>query len=109
LLFNIGQTLSFTIFSPFMLLGMYAAWRTRDPQMRLRGYMVSPEPVLMTLLFVAFYTVLHVLTWAMPRYRLPVDAVLVSFAALGLLVAWQWLEGRIGKIRKSETKVSSLP
>jgi hypothetical protein len=33
----------------------------------------------------AFYTLLHILTWAMIRYRLPVDAVLVIFAALALV------------------------
>jgi hypothetical protein len=30
----------------------------------------------------AFYSVLHVLTWAMLRYRLPVDAVLLIVAAV---------------------------
>lgn len=39
-------------------------------------------------LFIAFYTLLHVLTWAMVRYRLPVDAVLLPFAALGIAEAW---------------------
>jgi hypothetical protein len=33
----------------------------------------------------AFYSLLHILTWAMPRYRLPVDAVALPFAALGIL------------------------
>jgi hypothetical protein len=37
------------------------------------------------MLFMAFYSMLHVLTWAMSRYRLPVDAVALPFAALALL------------------------
>ncbi|MCP4166457.1 MAG: hypothetical protein GY759_11250 [Chloroflexi bacterium] len=39
--------------------------------------------------FIGFYSLLHILTWAMTRYRLPVDAVLLIFAALALLDLWQ--------------------
>jgi hypothetical protein len=35
-------------------------------------------------LFIIFYSLLHIFTWAMPRYRLPVDAVAMPFAALAL-------------------------
>ena len=38
----------------------------------------------MTLTFVLFYSVLHILTWAMSRYRLPVDAVLLIYAAAAI-------------------------
>ena len=38
----------------------------------------------MTLLFILFYSVLHILTWAMSRYRLPADAVLLIYAAVGI-------------------------
>ena len=45
---------------------------------------------------IAFYTMLHVLTWAMVRYRLPVDAALLPFAALALHALYargrRWLE-----------------
>jgi hypothetical protein len=34
--------------------------------------------------FVAVYTGIHLLSWALVRYRLPVDAVLLVFAAFGL-------------------------
>jgi hypothetical protein len=30
------------------------------------------------------YTAIHLLSWALIRYRLPVDAVLLPFAAVGL-------------------------
>ena len=36
------------------------------------------------LAFMVFYTLLHVFTWAMPRYRLPVDAAGLPFAGLAL-------------------------
>jgi hypothetical protein len=32
----------------------------------------------------AVYTLIHLLTWALIRYRLPVDSVLVLFAAIAL-------------------------
>jgi len=35
-------------------------------------------------LFIGVYTAIHLLSWALIRYRLPVDAVLIVFAAYGL-------------------------
>jgi hypothetical protein len=42
----------------------------------------SPAGLLLT--FSIIYTSVHLLTWALIRYRLPVDAVLLPFAALAL-------------------------
>jgi uncharacterized protein (DUF983 family) len=36
-------------------------------------------------MFVIVYTGIHLLTWTLVRYRLPVDAVLVIFAGLALV------------------------
>jgi hypothetical protein len=47
------------------------------------------------LLFALFYSVLHVLTWAFPRYRLPVDAVLMPFAALAIVALITLLAGKL--------------
>jgi hypothetical protein len=44
----------------------------------------STSPTALLLLFIAFYFLLHILTWAMTRYRLPVDAVAIVFAALAI-------------------------
>ncbi|QLQ08012.1 MAG: hypothetical protein HZY76_19795 [Anaerolineae bacterium] len=44
----------------------------------------SPRRFLLLYLFVAVYSLLHIFTWAMSRYRLPVDAVLLLFAALSI-------------------------
>ena len=41
------------------------------------------------ILFALVYTALHLLTWALIRYRLPVDAVLVPFAAFSLCHLFQ--------------------
>lgn len=35
--------------------------------------------------FITLYTAIHLLSWALIRYRLPVDAVLIIFAALGIV------------------------
>jgi hypothetical protein len=37
------------------------------------------------MLFASIYTLIHLLSWALIRYRLPVDAVLLIFAALALV------------------------
>ena len=47
------------------------------------GYF-STSALTLTLTFVLFYSVLHIATWAMSRYRLPVDAVLLIYAAAGI-------------------------
>jgi hypothetical protein len=75
LLHNIGRVGSFGLFLPFILYGLYLA--TQNSRLITRNSLLF--------LFVAFYTLLHVLTWAMVRYRLPVDAVLIVLAAMALL------------------------
>lgn len=88
LLHNLGRIGSFGLLLPFILYGLYLASRDRR--------LVRQNSLL--LLFAAFYTLLHLLTWAMVRYRLPVDAVLMPLAALALLDlsarARRWLSTR---------------
>jgi hypothetical protein len=74
LLHNIGRTGSFGLLLPFLLYGLVLAVR-RD------GFV---QRYALVFLFAGFYTVLHLLTWAMVRYRLPVDAALMPLAALGV-------------------------
>ncbi|MBN1934411.1 MAG: glycosyltransferase family 39 protein [Anaerolineae bacterium] len=75
LLHNIGRVGSFGLFLPFMVYGIVLAFRS--PLFIKRNGLL--------LLFCVFYTVLHLFTWAMVRYRLPIDVVLIPFAALGLI------------------------
>ena len=63
---------------------------------RLIGY----GTLALVLLFMAFYSLLHILTWAMPRYRLPVDAVALPFAALALVALVRALRRRSGRVLK---------
>lgn len=75
LLHNIGRTVSFGLLLPFLLYGLVLALRC--PPFRARNALLF--------LFAAFYTVLHLLTWAMVRYRLPVDAALIPLAGLAVV------------------------
>jgi hypothetical protein len=75
LLHNLGRVGSFGLFLPFMLYGLFLSFRQPDFVKRNR----------LLYLFILIYTLLHLLTWAMVRYRLPVDAVLILFAGIGLV------------------------
>ncbi len=94
LLHNIGRTGSFGLFLPFMVYGLYLSGK-REKRKEKKGVRnesgVSPSLTLpftsassLLYLFMVVYTVLHILTWAMVRYRLPVDAVALPFAALAI-------------------------
>jgi hypothetical protein len=78
---NIGRILSFAIFLPIMLYGLWLSF----PDWR-RYWLLY--------VFIAFYSFMHILTWAMIRYRLPVDAVLLLFAALALTDLYHRLPAR---------------
>ena len=78
LLHNLGRVGSFGLVLPFMVCGVILA---------IRDGRVFRENVLL-FLFVVFYSLLHIMTWAMVRYRLPVDAVMMPFAAWGLAEGW---------------------
>jgi 4-amino-4-deoxy-L-arabinose transferase-like glycosyltransferase len=82
---NLVRTLSFGVLLPFVLAGL---WRSgRDFVSRLLGrrkYQGVPGRGLLCA-FAAVYSLVHLLSWALVRYRLPVDAVLVIFAAAGVV------------------------
>lgn len=70
----VGRIVGYGLYAPFMLYGLILA--LASPRTR--------EGSHLALLFMLCYSVLHVLTWAMVRYRLPVDAVAMPFVALAL-------------------------
>jgi hypothetical protein len=81
---NISRAGGFGLLLPFMLYGL------------VRAFIPGPEtpkpwpgaPLVLLCLFMLFYTAIHVLSWTLVRYRLPVDAVLVLFAGLALHDLW---------------------
>jgi hypothetical protein len=78
---NLARVASFGIFWPFMLFGVLLAVLQKPGPFRLR----PPSPVLLLLMFVFIYTAIHVLSWTLIRYRLPVDAILIIFAGLAFV------------------------
>ncbi|MBN1400689.1 MAG: hypothetical protein JXA74_07620 [Anaerolineae bacterium] len=84
LLHNLGRMASIGLFLPFMLWGVLLYFK------RAKDNNVAYLPFI----FILFYSILHILTWAMVRYRLPIDAILVPFAALALVTTWQLLRQR---------------
>jgi hypothetical protein len=88
LLSNMTRMLSFGLALPFMLYGLLIALR------RWRAW-------LLLYLFVVVYSGIHLLSWALIRYRLPVDAVLLVFAAYGLV-------DLLHRIRHSQAAVPAL-
>ncbi len=81
---NISRVASFGIALPFMLYGLFLAIRRNYAGKENRFLALFISPVGLLILFALVYTGVHLLTWALIRYRLPVDAVLFPFAALGV-------------------------
>jgi len=81
LISNISRIGSFGIALPFMLYGVWCAlasdWESRT--------IYQKWGITLLLLFVLGYTGIHLLSWALVRYRLPVDAVLLLFASFGIV------------------------
>lgn len=77
LLSNIARVSSFGLLWPFMLAGMVLAFIRRARPLVI-------QPFFLLYLFVLIYSLIHILTWTLVRYRLPVDAVLLIFAGLAL-------------------------
>ncbi|MEA1978569.1 MAG: hypothetical protein U9N80_11800, partial [Chloroflexota bacterium] len=74
---NLSRILSFGLMLPLMLYGLYLAIRRN-----------LSWPVVLLLLFMLIYTGIHLLSWALVRYRLPVDAVWLVFAGLAISDLW---------------------
>jgi hypothetical protein len=72
LISNIGRVLSFPLYLPFMVYGLYLS----------RGRWKECAPLY---LFVIFEALFSLLSWAAPRYRLPSDALLMVFAGFAVV------------------------
>ena len=69
---NLMRLLSFGLYLPFFVFGLLrsrSSWRKCS----------------LIYLFVLVYSLMHILTWSSVRYRLPVDAALMPFAALAVV------------------------
>lgn len=86
LISNISRVFSFGLFLPLMLYGLYLSVTSRWRQETRRWLPLWG--------FVGLYSMIHLLTWALIRYRLPVDAVLMIFVGVACAELTQRLEGR---------------
>ena len=75
---NIARVGSFGILLPFILYGLVLSFIRRTKPL-------SKQPLSLLYLYIAVYTAIHVLSWTLIRYRLPVDAILVIFAGFGII------------------------
>ncbi len=89
LISNISRVSSFGILLPFMLYGLYRSYIERKKPLIM-------QPLFLMYMFIVIYTGIHVLTWTLIRYRLPVDALLVIFAGLAIVD----LLGRVPALKK---------
>jgi hypothetical protein len=84
---NLARVSSFGLLWPFMLYGVILSFVFRPWSLaRLIG-----APTFLLQMFLVIYTAIHVLTWTLVRYRIPIDAVLVIFASLAFVDLYQRL------------------
>jgi 4-amino-4-deoxy-L-arabinose transferase-like glycosyltransferase len=95
LLSNFSRIGSFGITLPFMLYGLFLAVRRSKSLLAL---VLSSQGLL--ILFVLVYSGIHILTWTLIRYRLPVDSVLILFAGLAITDIAQRLTVRFPVIQQ---------
>jgi hypothetical protein len=74
LISNISRIFSFGLMLPFMLLGLFL---TMKRKMNVDQWLL--------IIFILLYTGVHLATWALIRYRLPVDAILLVFAGRAIV------------------------
>jgi 4-amino-4-deoxy-L-arabinose transferase-like glycosyltransferase len=92
---NAARVLSFTVTLPLMVYGLSLSsyfmvkgrvWRRRtgDSRLQIAGHASFDfRYVFMLMVFIVVYSAVHIVSWANVRYRLPVDAFLIIFAAYG--------------------------
>jgi 4-amino-4-deoxy-L-arabinose transferase-like glycosyltransferase len=75
---NLVRVGSFGIMLPFILYGLYISFiQRKEPLLK--------QPLSLLYLFMIVYAGIHILTWTLIRYRLPIDAIFVLFAGLALV------------------------
>lgn len=97
---NVARVLSFGLCLPLMLGGLLIALREIASGSR-REKVVRHADTYLVLSVACVYSLVHVLTWTLVRYRLPVDALLLSFAALAAVESSATLMSR-GRWRRPD-------
>ncbi len=87
LISNISRVGSFGLFLPFMVFGFLHSLFYKFPTIKAK----LTSPFTLVYLFLLVYTGIHVLTWTLIRYRLPLDAFLIIFAGLAWMKIGEWV------------------
>jgi hypothetical protein len=99
---NVSRVLSYGLYLPFMLYGLcLSIGFVRDR----RKAVGKRQSVILLYLFVSAYSIIHLLSWAMHRYRLPVDAAMMVFVG----VAWVDLGRRFLRWRSAKPSPAETP
>jgi 4-amino-4-deoxy-L-arabinose transferase-like glycosyltransferase len=101
LLSNLSRMTSFGLLWPFMVYGLIVSVGTLSRS----SSRITTSPIMLLYLFVFFYTLVHLLSWALIRYRLPVDAVLLVFAGLAVADIYR----RVGERFRWVSRPSNIP
>lgn len=85
MLSNISRIASFGVMLPFMIYGLVSSIKKNGTKKgnRFLNLLFSHQGLL--IIFAIVYSAVHILTWTLVRYRLPVDAVLIPFAGLAIV------------------------
>ena len=90
---NLARLGGFGLFLPFMVVGLIRGWLLLIRKIK-SWHQILSSSVFFISLFMFFYTGLHIFAWSLIRYRLPVDAFLLSFAGLSMVEFTVWISGR---------------
>ena len=85
---NVARVASFGVCLPLMIYGVALSVQ----RIRRSHDVVQAHGIVLLYLWVGFYAGIHLLTWTLIRYRLPVDVVLLMFAALGTVSVARYLQ-----------------
>ena len=88
---NISRVLSFGITLPFMIYGLILSIRKNNAEKGNDLLSLIASPIGLMCMFILIYSAIHLLTWALIRYRLPVDAVMIIFSGFALNDLYQRL------------------
>ena len=83
ILSNWARVLSFGVCLPFLLYGLLMAIMSVASEGR-HSHQQSNSGVILLLLVSCLYSLIHLMTWTLVRYRLPVDAMTMPFTAFAI-------------------------
>ena len=99
LISNIARVSSFGVTLPFMLYGLVACLGKKHVQTGNHLLNLFASPTGLLIVFAVIYASVHILTWALIRYRLPIDAVLIPFAAFAISNVFEQAKKKIDLVR----------